>query len=397
MKITRLETILPREYPGLIFVRVHTDEGLIGLGDTAFGVDAVANHIHKELSHYLLGKDPLHIERIWRDLYESSFSAVSRGVEMRALSAIDIALWDLFGQATGRPVYDLLGGPVRERIPIYNTCAGYRYSVARSNVLRASIDPKPQVTRESPYEDLDAFLHRADELAESLLDQGVTAMKIWPFDQFVAETRGQSISTADLKKGCEPFARIRKQVGDRMEVALEMHTLWNLPAAIRIAKAVEEFRPMWFEDPVRMDNIDSLRQFKDCTYIPTVASETVATRYSFRVMFERQATSICMPDVAWCGGISEAKRIATMAEAYHLPFAPHDCTGPITLVASVHLGLNVPNTLTQETVRAFYYGWYPKLVTKLPRIEKGYIYPPEGPGLGTALQPDLDADVTESS
>ncbi len=391
MKITHLETILPDDYPGLIFVQVHTDAGLIGLGDTAFGVDGVAAHIHKSLAPYLAGKNPLHIERIWSDLYQRCFSATSRGVEMRALSAIDIALWDIFGQATDRPIYDLLGGPVRDRISVYNTCCGYRYSVARADELGTSIDPKPMVTQEGPYEDLDAFLSRPDELALSLLEEGITSMKIWPFDQFATKTRGQSISTADLAKGCEPFHKIRAAVGDAMDIALEMHTLWNLPSAIRIAKAVEEYQPMWFEDPVRMDNIDSLRQFKDCTHVPTVASETVATRYSYRVMFEKQATSICMPDVAWCGGISEAKRIATMAEAYHLPVAPHDCTGPVTMLASIHLCMNLPNALTQEMVRAFYFGWYPELVTALPRVEDGHIYAPEGPGLGTTLRPDLVA------
>jgi L-alanine-DL-glutamate epimerase-like enolase superfamily enzyme len=138
-----------------------------------------------------------------------------------------------------------------------------------------------------------------------------------------------------------------------------------------------------------MDNLDALSQFKASTRISTCASETVATRWSFREMLERRATSIVMLDIAWVGGVSEARKVATMAEAHHLPFAPHDCTGPVTLMASVHLCMNGPNALIQEVVRAFNAGWYPRLVTSLPRIEEGYAYAPEGPGLGLALLPEV--------
>jgi L-alanine-DL-glutamate epimerase-like enolase superfamily enzyme len=214
-------------------------------------------------------------------------------------------------------------------------------------------------------------------------------MKIWPFDQFVAKTNGQYISLEDLDQGLEPFRKIRQAVGEKMEIMVELHSLWNLPSAIRIAKALEEFKPMWYEDPVRMDNLDALSEFKASTSIPTCASETVATRWAFREMLERHAVSIVMLDVAWVGGLSEARKIATMAEAHHLPFAPHDCTGPVTLMASVHLCMHGPNALIQETVRAFNHGWYPRLVTTLPRIENGYVYAPEAAGLGMALRPEV--------
>jgi L-alanine-DL-glutamate epimerase-like enolase superfamily enzyme len=239
-----------------------------------------------------------------------------------------------------------------------------------------------------PYEDYDAFMHRADELAESLLAEGVTAMKIWPFEEAARATWGQSIATDDLERGLEPFRKIRRAVGSRMEIMVELLGQWNLPTAMRIAQALEEFEPAWYEDPIRMDNVASLAQFARSTRVPTCASETLATRWAFRELFEADAVAIAMLDVAWTGGISEAKRIATMAETYHLPVAPHDCTGPVTLLASVHLCINVPNALIQETVRAFYTGHYPLLLTALPRIEAGYIYPPAGPGLGAALQPE---------
>lgn len=386
MKVTRIDTIHIAEFPLLLFVQVHTDEGIVGLGETCFGPDAVAAFIHSQAAPYLLGQDPLRIERHWQEIFTLGRATLSRGAEIRGLSAIDIALWDIFGQATGQPVYQLLGGLYRDRIQVYNTCAGYRYGISATRpVAPGSFQP----STEGKYEDLEAFLHRADELAQSLLSEGFRAMKIWPFDQFVPKTNGQSISLEDLDKGLEPFRKIRKAVGRQIEIALEMHCMWNLPTAMRIARAVEEFEPMWFEDPVRMDNLDALAQFRASTRVPTCASETVSTRWAFREMLERHATSIAMLDIAWVGGISEAKRIATLAEANHLPVAPHDCTGPVTLMASVHLCMNAPNALIQETVRAYNHGWYPRLVTRLPRIEGGFVYAPEGPGLGTALLPEV--------
>jgi L-alanine-DL-glutamate epimerase-like enolase superfamily enzyme len=386
MRITRIETIQMREFPTLLFVQLHTDEGLIGLGETMFGPDAAAAFIHNQAAPYLLGKDPLDIERHWGEIFALGRAVLTRSAEMRGLSAIDIALWDLYGKATGLPIYQLLGGKVRDRIQVYNTCAGFRYGPSATQKITAG---HYQRSDEGRYEDLEAFLHRADELALSLYEEGYRAMKIWPFDQFVPKTNGQYISLEDLDAGLEPFRKIRKAVGKKMEIMVEMHSLWNLPSAMRIARALEEFEPMWYEDPVRMDNLDALSQFKAATRIPTCASETVATRWAYREMLERHATSIVMLDIAWVGGISEARKIVTLAEAHHLPFAPHDCTGPVTLMASVHLCMHGPNALTQEVVRAFNHGWYPRLVTKLPRIEQGFVHLPEGPGLGLDLLPEV--------
>jgi L-alanine-DL-glutamate epimerase-like enolase superfamily enzyme len=216
---------------------------------------------------------------------------------------------------------------------------------------------------------------------------GITGMKIWPFDEAAEASNGADISKADLKKALRPFEQIRKAVGDRMDIHVEFHSMWQLPAAIRIAKALEPFDPYWYEDPVKMNNLDALADYARRTDVWVTASETLATRWSFRALFERQAVSVCMLDVGWAGGLSESKKIATMAEAYQLPVAPHDCTGPVLLTASVHLSMNCPNTLVQEMVRAFYYDWYGKLVTQLPPLKDGFITAPKGPGLGTKLQP----------
>ncbi|MFM8595346.1 MAG: mandelate racemase/muconate lactonizing enzyme family protein, partial [Chloroflexota bacterium] len=178
-------------------------------------------------------------------------------------------------------------------------------------------------------------------------------------------------------------------VGNRMEIMVEFHSLWNLPAARRIIKALEPFEPCWFEDPLKADNLDALAQLARETRIPLTISETLATRWSFREAFNAGAVGIAILDLSWCGGIGEAKKIATMAEAHQLPVAPQDCTGPVVLTASCHLSLNVPNAFVQESVRAFYTGWYRELVTALPEVKDGMIAPPPGPGLGTTLRPEL--------
>jgi L-alanine-DL-glutamate epimerase-like enolase superfamily enzyme len=399
MKITAVETLSLAEFPNVLWVQLHTDAGLVGLGETFYAVAPVAEHIHETCAPYLLGRDPLRIEQTSRHFLNTYLGFNSVGVEMRAASAIDIALWDLFGQATGQPIYQLLGGACHDRVRVYNTCAGYQYVRAKpvQGTANFGLPAKPG----GPYEDLLAFRTDAGALAESLLEMGIGGMKIWPFDEAAEASNGTYISNADLKKALRPFEQIRRAVGDRMDIHVEFHSLWQLPAAIRIAKALEPFDPFWFEDPVKMNNLDALADYARRTPVWVTASETLGTRWGFRELFQKQAVSVCMLDVGWTGGLSEAKKIATMAEAYALPVAPHDCTGPVLLTASVHLAMSCPNTLVQEVVRAFYYDWYGRLVTELPPIEQGTIRAPAGPGLGTRLQPGVaqrkDARVRRST
>ena len=384
MKITRIETLRLDEFPNICWVEVHTDAGLVGLGETFFGARAIEAVMHETVAPMMLGHDPLAIEKHSRKLLQNYCGFNSTGAEIRAASAFDIALWDLFGKATGQPVYQLLGGKVRDDLRAYNTCAGYQYVRKRPTQSTGDWGLGQQA---GPYEDLDGFLHHADDLAESLLSEGYTGMKIWPFDYAADNNGGTDISPAELKQALEPFEKIRKRVGDRMDIHVELHSMWQLPAAVKIARALEPFEPYWFEDPIKMSNLDAIKQFKDSTRIWTTASETLSTRWGFRELFEKRATSVCMLDVGWCGGLSEAKKIATMAECYELPLAPHDCTGPVLLTAAVHLSLCSPNTLVQEVVRAFYFGWYQELVEGLPPLANGRITALDQPGLGVSLRP----------
>ena len=201
MKVTGIETLRLGEFPNLLYVRVHTDEGVVGLGETFFGAEAVEAYLHESVAPYLLGQNPLQIDRHARAL-TPYVGYASAGVEGRGNSAVDIALWDLFGRWTGQPLHQLLGGASRERIRIYNTCAGYRY-VRGQPKQAAEVGnwglPADEAS-EGPYEDLDAFLHRADDLARSLLDQGITGMKIWPFDPYAEATGGHDIAVTDLEQ-----------------------------------------------------------------------------------------------------------------------------------------------------------------------------------------------------
>lgn len=386
MKITGIKTFRVEEFANVLWVHVETDAGITGLGETFYGAGAVEAHIHDTLAGRLLGRNPLHIEALNKEMVSLPMAQSSTGAEYRAASAIDIALWDLFGKVCGQPVHQMLGGQCWDRIRIYNTCAGYRY--VRTNNIRP-VSNWNLGDSEGPYEDLDGFMNRAGELAENLLESGITAMKIWPFDPAAQETRGQYITTEQLKKAIDPFEKIRRAVGDRIEIMVEFHSLWNLPAAKQIAKALEPYSPTWFEDPIRMNSAQALAEYAASTDVWVCASETLGSRWPYKDMLDRDATSVVMVDLCWTGGLTEGRKIAALAETYHRPFAPHDCIGPVGFAAAVHMSFSQPNTLIQESVRAFYRGWYNELVTTVPKIENGYVYPMEGPGLGLELLPSV--------
>ncbi len=391
MKITALETIRVAERPNLLWVKVHTDEGISGLGETFFGAATVEAHVHEYIAPRVLGRDPFEIDRLASDLM-GYLGFRSSGAEMRGNSAFDIALWDVFGKAMGQPVAQMLGGFTRREIRTYNTCAGTEYVKKATGQVTANYG----IGKGADLDDLNSFLNCADELAQSLLDEGITAMKIWPFDQAAEATRGQYISGPDLRKALEPFEKIRQAVGDRMDIMVEFHSMWQLLPAMQIARALTPFNTFWHEDPIRMDSLSSLKRYAEVSPAPISASETLATRWGFRDLLETGAAGVVMLDLSWCGGLSEARKIAAMAEAWHLPVAPHDCTGPVVLCASTHLSLNAPNALVQESVRAFYRTWYRDLVTALPEVRNGMITVPPGPGLGMDLHPDLDRTFTTS-
>jgi galactonate dehydratase len=405
MKISAIETVELAEFPFLFWLRIHTDEGIIGTGETFWAPSPVAAYIHGNAASYLLGKDPRDIELHDRRLGSVYVGARDSGAEVRGNSAVNLALWDIYGQALGEPVWRLLGGRTHESVPVYNTCAGYSHIRAtKRNALFERTEDwslKAGDAAEGPYEDLLAWRFDADKLAESLLSEGIAAMKIWPFDVAAEASNGARIPGTDLDKALEPFRKIRDAVGKRMEIMVELHGLWTLPPALRIAEALKPYDVAWLEEPIRFNELDALADLARHTSIPIAASERLATRQIFKQVIERRAASIIMIDLAWCGGLSEARKIANLAEASELPVTLHDCTGPIVFAASVALSATLPNVNWQEAVRAYYSGWYREVAGPLPRIENGRVWPLDGPGLGLKLKPDVlvreDATVRVSS
>jgi len=380
MKITAVETIYLQRgitvHAGAItylWVRIHTDEGLIGLGESYPNAEAEAAIVHSRLAAVLLGKDPSAIDRLWADMFLAVSYSGWGGAEMRALSAVDIALWDLLGKVTGQPIYKLLGGASRESIRIYNTC----------------------------YDRLD-FNQEPARLAGELLKSNIKAMKIWPFDAIAKENSGNHITAEQIRRGAEPLRLIREEFGDAIDVAIEFHGFWNLPSAVKIAAALEAYKPMWLEEMLPQDNLAAYAELARSTRIPLCLSERLLTRWGFRELLENRAASIIMPDISWCGGISEGKKIATMAETYYLPIAPHNCGGPILHFATAHLSANVTNLFIMESVRRHYGEEYDGLVTKkLVAGASGELPLPPGPGLGVELSAEVlsrkDAIVRRSS
>jgi galactonate dehydratase len=385
MKVTSVETIRLEAQPNILWARVHTDEGLTGLGETFFGAQSAEAHIHQTIAPYLIGKDPRNIERHQAHL-TGYIGFTGSGAETRGRSAVDLALWDLFGKSVDLPLCDVLGGRVRDCIRVYNTCAGYSYVQTRPTQGTANFGLE---ARRGQYEDLAGFLERADEVALSLLEMGIDAMKIWPFDYAAERTGGQYISSVELAKALEPFEKIRNAVGDRMDVMAELHGLWNRPMATRIARALERFDPLWVEDPVVMDHMDAVGEVARSTRAPIAVGETRGMAADYRYLLDLKALSLLIMDISWCGGISEGRKIASLAQTYKVPVAFHDCTGPVVLSASTHLALHAPNCFIQEMVRAFYYGWYQDVVTQLPPLTNGQITVPDAPGIGLELHPDV--------
>lgn len=369
MRITAVETIhLPRGitvHAGPIqwlWVRIHTDSGLVGLGETYPHPEAEKAVVRRLLAPVLLERDPSHIDRLWADMLQAvSFSGWA-GAEMRAISAVDIALWDLAGKAANLPVHQLLGGASRASIRTYNTC----------------------------YDHID-FLTEPARLAGELAKSGIHAMKIWPFDPMAKETGGQYITADQLRRGIAPLRRIREEFGDSMDVALEFHGYWNLPCAIRIAQALEPYAPLWLEEMLPQDNLAAYGELAGATRLPLCLSERLMTRFGFRELMENRAARIVMPDICWCGGLSEAKKIATMAETYYLPVAPHNCGGPVLHAASLHLAANLTNLYILESVRRHYLDEYSGIVTGTLAPVNGEFALPPGPGLGVELCPRVIA------
>jgi L-alanine-DL-glutamate epimerase-like enolase superfamily enzyme len=378
VKIASIETLRVPEHPNSLWVQVRSDDGLVGLGETYYLPGAVEAVVHDFAAQYLLGERVVDREKHWSNLFAHANFFGYAGAEMRAISALDTALWDLLGQHVGMPIHDLVGGRCRETIPVYNTCVNTPL-----------------------HDDQDAFITRPGELAESLLAEGITQMKVWPWDRFAPQRNasggigpagwsavgppGHRLTAGDLEAGLATVRGIRERVGSRMAIAIEGHSRWDLPCALQIARAVEPFDVVWMEDMIQPDSAADLARLAKGTRAPQAVSERLISRYAFREVLEAQAAHVVMFDLIWTGGITESIKIATLADAWHLPFAPHDCTGPVNVVACLHLCAALPNAMTMEIVRGFVKGWYRDVLDRELPIRQGQATLDFAPGLGVKL------------
>jgi galactonate dehydratase len=384
--IERVRTLRIPRFANMVWVEIATSGGAVGTGEGCLGALAIEEYLHETAAPYLIGRHALDIERHDRAL-RGYVGYDGAGVETRGNGAVNLALWDLAGRATGEPVYQLLGGRSRDRIRAYNTCAGYAYALSGGQ-LELAASGLEEVRPAGPYDDLEAAIHRPAELARDLLAQGIGAMKIWPFDPAATASRGRSIDAAAIDRAVEPIRAIRSELGDRMDAMIELHAQW-LPEPMRaIIAALEEYRPLWLEDPIKAASPRELAALAGSTSLAIAISETVAGRQRFKELLDAGALDVLIFDVGWTGGITEARKLASLAEVYEVPVAPHDCTGPLLLAASAHLSVHLPNAMIQEHVRAFTSGWYAEVVENLPEVRDGFMDAPPGPGLGSRLRPE---------
>jgi galactonate dehydratase len=345
MRITSFELLHVR--PRWLFLKVLTDEGICGYGEPILeGKAQTVEAAVREFFRYLEGKDPRRIEAHWQALYRWSFY---RGgpILASALSGIEQALWDILGKDLDRPVHQLLGGPVRERIRFYSGIGG-----------------------NTPDE-------CADNARECVLS-GYSGVKMTPFEATrIVDTPGY------LKEAVEKVRAVREAVGDSVDIAIDCHGRLS-PAMARLAsKSLEPLYPMFIEEPCLPENVDAMATIARSTTIPIATGERLYTRWGFRRVLEKQAAAILQPDPCHAGGISECRKIAAMAEAYYVGMAPHNPLGPIATAVCLQLDACMPNFLVQER------GSFGEGYLKEPiRLRKGYVEVPDEPGLGIELDPD---------
>jgi len=376
LRITKVETV--RFSPKLqiagrgiqwMWLRLHTNEGIIGTGET-YPFNEASSAVIKDLEWHswagkLLGSNPLEIEHTWDRIFKQNAYHVTGGAEMRALSAINLAQWDILGQVCNRPVYQLLGGSADKHIRVYNT-----YTNARG------------INGWKLEEDM-------DKIARFLVEKGIKTIKYCPFDAVAGKNNGEYISKLEIESCLDWIRKVRDAVGHELEIGCEFHSRWNLPSAVRIAKALEPFDVLFLEDMLLQDNLEASAVLAQETSIPLAISERLATRFGFREFFESKIGGIAMYDLTWCGGISEGKKISDMANTYYVPTMMSTAGGPILWYASTQLAASITNLFYVESVYPNWKERYPFFFDNVPQVVNGSVKPPEAPGLGLQFKEGL--------
>ncbi len=346
----------------LVFVRLETTDGIHGTGEASLTnrEGGVLGYLESVKKKHVLGSDPFDIEDLWLRMYRNEFW---RGgvIAMTALSGIELACWDIVGKATGRPVWQLLGGKCRDRIKAY---ANAWYTVERT--------PKAIAAR-----------------AREVLRMGYRGLKVDPFGpgEYELDRKEMSLSIGIIEA-------IRGSVGPDVDIFVEGHGRFSVATAAAVARELAPFKPGWFEEPVPPDNYDALARAGAAItpLMPVAAGERVYTRWGARDLLEHGHIDIAQFDVIHCGGILELKKMAAIADAHYVPVAPHNSQGPICTAASVHAGFTIQNLKVQECFDDFSEPHVREAVRGFPRVTDGYFLPPAAPGLGV----ELDLDVIKA-
>ena len=358
MKITGVEPlVLGTSWRNLIFLKVKTDEGLVGVGECTLQnrEEGVLGYLPGAVRRHVIGSDPFNVEDLWLRMYRNDFW---RGGPIAAtvMSGVEIACWDIIGKALGQPVWRLLGGRCHEKVKAY---ANAWYTVERT-----------------PQE----FAKRV----QVVLGKGYKALKVDPFGPGALElTREEKVRSVEL------VAAIRDAVGPEVEIFVEMHGRFSAAAAIELAHLLEPYRPGWIEEPCPPEDIPSLKKVAERVSVPVATGERYFTRYGFREVIESGAPDILQPDVTHAGGLLEMKKIAALADVRSMVMAPHNSNGPVCTAASVHFDFCTTNLKVQECFDDFSETWVVEAVPGTPRPRDGYFYLPEKPGLGISLNEDL--------
>jgi galactonate dehydratase len=356
MKVTKIETHICHAYrTNWVFVRVLTDEGLHGVGEATLEYrELTIAQACQELERYLVGKDPHNIEAFWHDAYRDAYWR-GGAVLMSALSAVEMALWDIKGKALGVPVYQLLGGKVRDVVPCY---ANGWFAPAKTPAEFA-------------------------EKAKVAADAGFSGLKWDPFGSSY-----MNIGRRELSDALACVGAVKDAVGDRVELLIEGHGRFNVPTAVRVGQALEEFGILWFEEPLPPDNKEGLAEVKKRVRVPIAGGERLYGRWDYREFFRLECVDFIQPDVSHAGGIMELRKIAAMAECHHIPICPHNPSGPVANAATLQLAACTPNFYLLETM-ALDVPYRREVSTEKVRLKDGMMSIPDAPGLGIDL--NLDA------
>lgn len=358
MRITAVEPlVLGTSWRNLIFLKVKTDEGLVGIGECTLQnrEEGVLGYLPGAVRRHVLGSDPFNVEDLCLRMYRNEFWR-GGAIAMTVMSGIEIACWDIIGKALGQPVWRLLGGRCHEKIKAY---ANAWYTVERA-----------------PEE----FGRRV----QVVLDKGYRALKVDPFGPGSLE-----LTHAEAVRSVELVAAIRDAVGPEVEIFIEMHGRFSAATAIALAHRLEPYRPGWIEEPCPPEDVPSLKKVAERVNVPVATGERCFMRYGFREVIESGAPDILQPDVIHAGGLLEMKKIAALADVRSLVMAPHNSNGPVSTAASVHFGFCTTNFKIQECFDDFSEPWVVEAVPGTPRPKDGYFSPPEKPGLGVELNEDL--------